>query len=125
MQLRPNDKILRFFIPARGMIRSMQFVDNDNCLPCGTRDTRNKNTTGDGKEKRAFNKGVTPPQPEESTANTKKVGYLCKITLDSTRTILHGLQMMGAEHALREHPYSQQKAQMIPQVSARARLIYS
>lgn len=34
MQLRPSDKILRFFIPAKGMIRSMQFVDNDNCLPC-------------------------------------------------------------------------------------------
>lgn len=33
MQFRPNDKIFRFFIPANGMIRSIQFVDNDNCLP--------------------------------------------------------------------------------------------
>lgn len=36
IQLRPNDKILSFFIPAKGIIRSMQFVDSDNCLPCQT-----------------------------------------------------------------------------------------
>lgn len=51
MQLRPNDKILSCFIPARGMIRSMQFVDKDNCLPCGTGDAPRIRTGSAGKKK--------------------------------------------------------------------------
>lgn len=32
MQLRPRERIFRFFMPERGIIRSMQFVDRDSCL---------------------------------------------------------------------------------------------
>lgn len=35
MQLRPKDRIFKFFIPDSGIIRSIQFVDNDKCLTSG------------------------------------------------------------------------------------------
>lgn len=87
MQLRPNDKILRFFMPARGMIRSMQFVDKDNCLSRGARDARKKITRG-----AQINKGVTCPRPKIYRRSTNKLGLLARErkiarnTIDCART---------------------------------------
>ena len=69
-------------MPARGMIRSMQFVDKDNCLSRDARDARKKFTRG-----AQINKGMTCPRPKIYRRSTKKLGLLAR-----ERKIARGLR---------------------------------
>lgn len=54
------------------MIRSMQLVDKDNCLPCGTGDAREKARIAGELNSERNNRGISSPQ--QITASTYDLG---------------------------------------------------